>query len=366
MSAATILDVGIIGGGLVAQVEHLPNLLDLPARFNVVGVADPSAKVRAHLGLRFGVAGFATAEELLEKKLDAVVIATPDAYHAELAIAALDRGLHVFCEKPLAYSPEDIDRIAAARDRAGKVVQVGTMKRFDPAWRLLADKVEGLGERLRLVSVAVNDPDFWPYVDHRDYLAGDDVDAALIRESAAMRDEQVAHALGRKPDGRQLRGFAGPFAAAMIHDVNLVHGLLDRMGVSTGEVTGADIFADGVGAQGTVRLAPCDAVWTVFHLTVPKLADYVERVTLYFDDRIFELTFPSPYLNHQPTTLIEKRSEGHHAEMVFHRPSYKEAFVEELKGWWSAIVEGAPVVNTVEHARRDMALIGAFARKALG
>ncbi|MEO8669306.1 MAG: Gfo/Idh/MocA family oxidoreductase, partial [Bauldia sp.] len=162
MSTTRILDVGIIGGGLITQVEHLPNLLDLPALFNVVGVADPSAKVRAHLGLRFGVASFATAEELFHAKLDAVLIATPDAYHAELAIAAVERGLHVFCEKPLAYAVEDIDKVAAARDRAGKVVQVGTMQRFDPAWRLLADKVEGLGERLRLISVAVNDPDFWP------------------------------------------------------------------------------------------------------------------------------------------------------------------------------------------------------------
>ncbi|MEO8669103.1 MAG: hypothetical protein ABI399_11345 [Bauldia sp.] len=148
--------------------------------------------------------------------------------------------------------------------------------------------------------------------------------------------------------------------------MNLVHGLLDRMGLLAGEVTGADIFGNGLGSLGTVRVTPCDAVLTVFHLTVPQLADYHERVTLYFDDRIYELAFPSPYLNHHPTSLIEKRSDGHHAETIYHRPSYREAFVEELKGWWSAIVDGAPVVNTVEHARRDMALLGAFARKAIG
>jgi hypothetical protein len=48
-----------------------------------------------------------------------------------------------------------------------------------------------------------------------------------------------------------------------------------------------------------------------------------------------------------------------------HRPSYQEAFVEELKGWWRSIVEGAPVVNPVEDARRDMALLGAFGRQAI-
>ena len=151
----------------------------------------------------------------------------------------------------------------------------------------------------------------------------------------------------------------------MVHDVNLVHGLLDAMDVSTGEVAGAAVFAGGAGAEGSVRLTPGDGLWTVFHLVVPKLADYVERVTLYFDDRIYELTFPSPYLNHQPTTLIEKRSEGHQARTILHRASYQEAFVEELKGWWRAIVEGAPVVNPVEDARRDMALLAAFAKRAM-
>jgi predicted dehydrogenase len=359
------LDVGVLGGGLIVQLEHLPNLLNLPEHFRVVGVAEPSAKVRAHLERRWGVATFAAAEELLDRPLDAVLIATPDSYHADLAVAALDRGLHVFSEKPLCYALEDATRVAAARDRAGRVVQIGYMKRFDPSWRLLAELVGELGGRLRLISVEVNDPDSWPYVAHRDYVAGDDVPTGLIEESGRRRAEQIARSLGRTPSASEIKGFAGPYSSSVVHDVNLVHGLLDAMRVSTGEVTGAAIFAGSTGAEGTVRLTPGDGLWTVFHIAVPKLADYVERVSLYFDDRIYVLTFPSPYLNHHPTTLIEKRSEGHHARTILHRASYEEAFVEELKGWWRAIVEGAAVVNPVEDARRDMALLVAFARRAM-
>ena len=133
----------IIGGGLITQVEHLPNLLALPAMFEVAGVVDPSATVRAHIERRWSVAAFETAEALLALPLDAVAIATPDSYHAELAIAALRRGLHVFCEKPLCYSPEEADQVIEARDRAGRVVQIGTMKRFDPSFRLLRELVAG-------------------------------------------------------------------------------------------------------------------------------------------------------------------------------------------------------------------------------
>ena len=53
-------------------------------------------------------------------------------------------------------------------------------------------------------------------------------------------------------------------------------------------------------------------------------------------------------------------------ETILHRPSYREAFVEELLGWWSAIAEGAAVVNTAEAARRDMALLASLGRVAIG
>lgn len=104
----------------------------------------------------------------------------------------------------------------------------------------------------------------------------------------------------------------------------------------------------------------------VSHLTVPRLADYHERITLYFDDRVFELGFPSPYLNHHPTKLREKRSEGYHAQTIHHRASYLEPFVEEMRAWHAAIIgEGEPA-NSIEEARRDMTLLGAIGRRAIG
>ncbi len=65
---------------------------------------------------------------------------------------------------------------------------------------------------------------------------------------------------------------------------------------------------------------PAMRLWSMAHVAVPKLADYLERISLWFDDRIFELQFPAPYLNHQPTLLIEKRSDGQQARTIHHRP----------------------------------------------
>jgi predicted dehydrogenase len=260
---------------------------------------------------------------------------------------------------------EDADAVIKARDKAKRIVQIGYMKRFDPAYEALTSMIRGLGDRLRYVSVEVNDPDAWPFVSHRALCAGDDVPASLVAEARQAQAEQITRALGAKPTDAQLRGFAGPYCSSIVHDVNAVHGLLDDMGLKTDGVIGAAWLAGSGGGHASVRLAPGDAIWSMAHVAVPKLADYLERISLWFDDRILELQFPAPYLNNQPTQLIEKRSQGHQAHVIHHRPSFAEGFVEELKGWWRAIEKGEPVRNTLEAARRDLALLGDLGRRAM-
>ena len=360
----TRLRIGIVGCGLITQVEHLPNLLALPALYEVIGVADPSAKVRSALAARYGIAAYETADQLFALKPDAVVIATPDAYHVELTIAALNAGINVFCEKPLGYAPGDADRVIAARDAAQKIVQLGYMKRFDPAYLALCDLMHRHGGKLKAVNVEVFDPDFWPFVAHREVHFGDDVPQSLISENGSKRSEQITRALGFTPTAAGAKGFAGPLCSSIVHDVNLVAGALGSIGEGFGKPVGAALFdADaGVAALALARNgAPISLAWH----TVPKLAWYSERLTFAFEDAAFELRFPSPYLNHHPTELVERRSDGLHFEETHHRPSYDEPFVAEMRGFHAAVTARRPVVNPVEDARRDMALLVEFARLAL-
>ena len=105
-------------------------------------------------------------------------------------------------------------------------------------------------------------------------------------------------------------------------------------------------------------------VWSMTHLTVPALADYSERIALYFDHALLELVFPSPWLNHQPTRLAIRRSDGHELRTEEVRTGFEEAYVRELEGFWASAVEGAPVRNSFEHARRDQKLLCALAARA--
>jgi predicted dehydrogenase len=360
------LTIGIVGCGLITQVEHLPNLLALADRFDVIGVVDPSAKVRAHLAQLHRVPTFETAEQLFDRAPDCVVIATPDAYHVELTLAALQRGINVFVEKPLCYDPADAQRVAQARDAAGRIVQVGYMKRFDPAYVALCGLLQQQRSELKAVNVEVHDPDFWPFVAHRTVYFGDDVPADLIAENGRKRAEQIRAGLGFTPSADGLKGYAGPLCSSLVHDVNLVNGALATLGRSIGEPVAAVLHNADSGASAIARVAETGAPVTLSWHAVPRLAHYGERLSFTFEDAVFELHFPSPYLNHQPTELIERRSSGLALSETLHRPSYDEAFVEEMRRFHAAVTRQAPPANTVEEAGSDIALLAALGRRALG
>ena len=355
------LNIGVVGGGLIAQVEHIPNLLALRAKFKLVAVSDPSATVRAGLAERFEVMTVIDAADLLALNLDAVLIAAPDPWHADLASRAMEAGLHVFCEKPLCYGLAELDALIATQARTGVVLQVGYMKRFDPSYEAALDLIGGKGERLRYLSVEVHDPDAWPFVAHQPLIVGTDVPQNLIAMTGERRRTQVEAALGFVPSETIFRGFAGAYCSALVHDVNAVHGLLDGLGLATGRVKGAALFAGGSGGQAAVDLRDGEALWTMTHVEVPKVADYAERISLYFEDEIVELVFSAPYLNHHPTQLLHRCSTGGRLDSITIRPSFEKSFARQLDHFWACIVRGASPRNTVAEARRDQALLIAMA-----
>jgi len=357
--------IGVVGAGLIGQVEHIPNLRRLFSHYEIVGIADASAQMRAELERR-GFRAFADYRQLLGNELDAILVAAPDPYHAEITLAALERGLHVFCEKPLCFSVEEAKEIAKARDRAQRVVQVGYMKRFDPSYEMLRGLLPKDGAGLRFISVEVQDPDSWPFNQHQgDFVKTNDVSPALIEDARVRREQQVLKATGQILTSAEMWGFTNSYCSSLIHDINAVHGLLEVMGLGTGEVIGAAFFAGGDGGHGSVRLKGRDAIWQMTHLFVPKIADYHERISLYFDDVAFDLTFPSPYLSHFPTRLTVARTEGNTWQKTEFRASYEEAFIRELIGFWSSVTKGEPVRNTVEAAERDLRLASQLAEVAL-
>src|SRR6476620_7153670 len=81
-------------------------------------------------------------ESLARKDVDAVIIATPDHWHADLAIAALEAGKHVYCEKPMVQRIEDGKRVIAAQGKSGTIMQVGSQYVTSAVYQKARDLVQ--------------------------------------------------------------------------------------------------------------------------------------------------------------------------------------------------------------------------------
>jgi predicted dehydrogenase len=133
------LTIGLAGCGAVAQRAHLPVLSKLSS-VRVAALADSEpARLDAARRLAPRAARFDSADALIERgDVAAVVIALPTAAHADCAIAAFERGLHVYLEKPIAMCLGDGDRIVRAWRRAGSVGAIGFNYRRNPLYARVA------------------------------------------------------------------------------------------------------------------------------------------------------------------------------------------------------------------------------------
>ena len=347
--------VAVVGAGLISQAMHLPHLARLGERFELVALVDPSATVRERVGARYGAP--LCCESHLEAfdlaRPDAVIVASPNGTHAEIVLAALAAGIHVFVEKPLCITLADADAIIAAREQAGRVVQVGYNNRFDPVFERLLGELPRSSDRLRYVNVLVHDPEFDPYFGPDDLVRGADVPAELIAATRAEEARQVAAAVGAD-DADTITAFSGGFLGSLVHQVNLVHGMLERMGEPLpATVIGGDRWAGGEALTGSVRLrngARWDSAW----IQLLALHEYEETISLFFEDAVIKLAIPSPWLRQSPSLYSVSRAGAGGGREGRRFESYEEAYQRELVHFHECITAGAECRTPPEQARLDI------------
>jgi len=123
--------IGLIGAGRIARVHA--NAYQTVSGGKLVACADVVLQAAQAFGQDFGLDAYQDYQEMLARPdIDAVIIATPNGLHAGQMIAAARAGKHVFCQKPIALTLEDADRMIGAADLAGIIFQVGFMLRFTP------------------------------------------------------------------------------------------------------------------------------------------------------------------------------------------------------------------------------------------
>lgn len=148
-----MLKLGFIGCGGIARY-HSNVIRGSVKKIAITAGADTSPRALAQFGEDGGAPElYRDYGEMLKKAdIDAVCVALPTGLHKKATIAALRRGKHVFCEKPMAMSLRDCDAMIEAADKAGRVLMIGHVRRYDSDW--------GAWKKL-VLSGAVGRPVLW-------------------------------------------------------------------------------------------------------------------------------------------------------------------------------------------------------------
>ncbi|MBN2150128.1 MAG: Gfo/Idh/MocA family oxidoreductase [Candidatus Lokiarchaeota archaeon] len=152
--------VGVIGGGggrgrsWANRVARWPK--NDPHQLELVGIADILEIARNRAAERFGCKVYTDYVEMMDKENpDIVIVATPHYVHAPQAIAAAERGIHVYCEKPMCINLPQADEMAAAVEKSRIKLAVGFQHRFDPIYVALRNAVKSgdIGEVFQINAI---------------------------------------------------------------------------------------------------------------------------------------------------------------------------------------------------------------------
>jgi UDP-N-acetylglucosamine 3-dehydrogenase len=131
--------IGVIGCGAFGQ-NHVRNLSQIES-CELVGVADIDEH-RLVYAKTFGVPTYNDFESLLHCDLDAVTVAVPTTVHKDVACAALEKGIHVLVEKPIASTVEEAEIMIRTAQKEGVNLMVGHVTRFEPTVMKLKSMID--------------------------------------------------------------------------------------------------------------------------------------------------------------------------------------------------------------------------------
>jgi len=341
--------VGIVGCGEVAQVIHLPALRDLADLFRVTALCDVSPSVLETVGGQWPTAAHhADYRDLVASAdVDAVLVANPNVYHAEVAIAAIEAGKHVLIEKPYCVSLAEADALEAAAEKAGVTVQVGFMRRHAPAFTEAVRHLEGRRGDILLARVHdVIGPNA-RIIDSTSKVArGKDVPEAVLEEGRKRMSAAAKAAIGA--------GEGPKFAAYNLllglssHDISAMRELLGRPKA----VLNATQRNGGRALTASFDYGHFVCQFETAVDQIPHFDAHLEVVT---PTEILRIDYDTPYIRHLPaklTILKGHGTAGTSTDTSF--PTRYDSFGVEWRDFHANVTERRTPKTSLTDARADL------------
>jgi predicted dehydrogenase len=353
--------MGVIGCGAIAQVMHIPYLVDDDEKFELVALADVHQPTLDAVADHYHIPNrYTNWHDLIAlEDLDAVIICH-NGSHRDSVIAALDAGKHVFCEKPLAWNVREVEEVAASTAQSDRILQMGYHKLYDPGFAYAKEQAQNMRD-LGFVRITVlhpaNELGLSPYRIRRgnSVVQEGHVDAGTFEYQVEMQRKGLAEgelgglvdeALGHRKENKSLRLAYGIMTISLIHQVYTLHGFLG----APQRVVSAHIWRGGLSIHAVVEY-PYDVRCTIDWHHLNKLKDYREEYAFYGNhDRVI-LQLPSPYFKNFPSPVIVQ---GYEEELAWEKRvvvNYEEAFRNEMLSFYDNVRAGRkPTLSSVDDA----------------
>ncbi len=354
------LRMGVIGCGAIAQIMHLPYLIEYEEYFALVALSDVHRPTLDAVADRYGVAErYTDYRSLLAlDDIDAVVICHGGS-HRDTVIAALDANKHVFVEKPLTWNLREAEEVAARAARSDRIVQLGYHKLYDPAFAYVKEYIQQIPDlafaRITVLHPA-NELGFSPHRIRRGdgKIVEGHVDVGTVESQRVMQLEVFAggemaglvdEALGDSKDDPRLRLGYGVLCSSLIHQIYMMFGFLGE----PKRVVNADVWRDGFSIHALVEYSSdlrCSLDW---HFLL-DLKDYREEYAFFGNHNRVMLQLPSPYFRNFPSPVTIQGGEG---ELAWEKRiiiSYEEAFRSELLAFYDNVHNQRKPLSSVDDA----------------
>ena len=345
-----MIKVGIIGVGTVSQLMHLPILSGLHDLYQITAVSDVSPSQLRYIAEQYGAAGYSDPYALVQDpEVDAVFVCSPDQYHADYALAAMESGKHIFVEKPVALCTEDLQRlIAAERAHPELICMVGYMRRYGSGFLKCKELLSADSRKIEYMRFRdiILEGGFFIGQTRRPYLCSD-IPESVKAESAERRREQVGRALGAGCTEQQRTTYAmltglGCHTLAAVRELV---GLPDR--IESVSVQGEHVIA-------VFRYRDFLAVYEI--LNDQAVVQFDAAIELYQHDRRMKIKYETPYLRYQPQCFEVIESTGEDTRTTLYGPDYRDPFENEVRYYHDCIVKGRQPKSDFQDALADLEL----------
>ncbi len=323
------ITIGIIGAGRIGKI-HAENIAYFMPNAKLAAIADVNMTSAIEAWAKnLGVPKVLKdpAALIADKEIEAVLICSSTATHADFVVKAAQAGKHVFCEKPVDLTVAKVRAALDAVKKANVKLQVGFNRRFDHNFRRVRELVEsGAVGTPQIIKITSRDP--------------------------------------APPPATYVAVSGGIFLDMMIHDFDMAR---YQEGSDVVEVyaSGAVLVDEAIGKAGDVDTA---LVSLRFANGALGVIDNSRKAVYGYDQRVevFGSKGSAVAENDAPSSVRLSNESGVIGDkpLYFFLERYKEAFITEMRAFFDAVAEGKPCPVTGEDGLQDL-LVGLAAKKSL-